>query len=91
MSVRILSSKTDQYQQGNTMLVAHTSSLTCLVRIIERYFSQAKLSHSSSLLLFRCITHTKHGEKLRGAGGLNYTCMRELFGAKLRELGLDAK
>ena len=73
MNVRILSSKTDQYWQGDTVLIAATSSPTCPVSMMERYFSQAKLSHSSSLLLFHGITHTKHGKKLRSAGGLSYT------------------
>lgn len=89
MSIHIVSSKTDQYRQGDTVLVARTSSPTCPVSMMERYFLQAKLSHASSLLLFRGITRTKHGEKLRSAGGLSYTRMRELFVAKLKELGFD--
>ena len=91
MRVHILSSKTDQYRQGDTVLVARSGSPTCTVTMMERYFSQAKLSQASALLLFRGITHTKHGEKLRSAGGLSYTRMRELFVAKLRELGFDTK
>ena len=37
--------------------------------------------------LFRGITKTKFGEKLRPAGSLSYTTMRELFKKKLNELG----
>ena len=89
MSVHILSSKTDQYRQGDSVLVSRTNSPTCPVAMMERYFAQAGLSHSSPSLLFRGITHTKHGERLRQAGGLSYTRMRELFIAKWKELGFD--
>ena len=91
MSVHIHSSKTDQYRQGDTVLVARTNSSTCPVAMMEQYYVQASLSHSSSLLLFRGITRTKHGERLRPTGGLSYTRMRELFVAKWKELGFDAK
>ena len=91
MSVHIHSSKTDQYRQGDTVLVARTNSPTCPVAMMEQYYVQASLSHSSSLLLFRGITRTKHGERLRPTGGLSYTRMRELFVAKWKELGFDAK
>ena len=91
MRVHIVSSKMDQYRQGDTVLVARTNSPTCPVAMMQRYYAQAKLLHSSPLLFFRGITRTKHGERLRAAGGLSYTRMRELFVAKLRELGFDAK
>ena len=87
MTVHILSSKTDQYRQGDTVLVARTGSSTCPVAMMERYFAQAGLLHSSSLLVFRGITRTKRGERLRATGGLSYTRMRELFITKWRELG----
>ena len=77
MSIHISSSKTNQYQQGDSVMM-------------ERYFAQAQLSCSSTLLLFRGLTHTKHGERLRATGGLSYTCMRELFITNLRNLDYDA-
>ena len=64
MYVPILSSKTDQYRQGDTVLVAHTYSHMCPVSMMEKNFSQAGLSPSSSLLLFRDITRTKLSERL---------------------------
>lgn len=91
MSIHISSSKTDQYRQGDSVMVARTSSPTCPVAMMEKYFARAQLSSSSNLLLFRGITHTKSGERLRSTGGLSYTRMRELFMAKLKELGYDAK
>ena len=90
MTVRIISSKTDQYRQGDSIVVARTGAKTCPVAMMERYFAMASLAHSSSLPLFRGITRTKNGERLRSSGSLSYTRMRELFLTKLRELGFDA-
>ena len=87
MLVRIRSSKTDQYRQGDTILVARTASPTCPVAMLEQYFKLGGLSHSSTLSLFRGITQTKQGERLRASGSLSYTRMRELFLAKL---GVDS-
>lgn len=79
MTVHIRSSKTDQYRQGDTVLVARTGSPTCPVAMMELYYSLGGLSHTSSLSLFRGITRTKQGERLRASGSLSYTRMRELF------------
>ena len=46
---------------------------------------------SSNARLFLGIVCTKQGERLRAAGALNYTWMRELFLKKLIELGFDLK
>ena len=69
---------------------ASLGSLTCPVAMMERYYSMATLSQSSSLSVFRGITKTKQGERLRASGSLSYTRMRELFLAKLKLLGFDA-
>ena len=89
MTVHITSSKTDQYRQGKSVLIARTGSPTCPVAMLEKYFSMADLSHASPLPLFRGIVHTKKGERLRAAGSLSYTHMREIFLAKWKELGFD--
>ena len=91
MSVHITSSKTDQYREGASVLVARTGSSICPVAMLERYFSLAGLSHSSKLRLFRGIVHTKKGGRLRASGSLSYTRMRELLLAKLSSLGFNAK
>ena len=90
MSVHIRSSKTDQYRQGDSVLVARTGSKTCPVTMLERYYKMGSVSQSSSLSLFRGITKTKHGERLRATGSLSYSRMRELFLKKINELGYDA-
>ena len=57
--------------------------------MLQRYMSMAELSMSSTLRLFRGITRCKKGERLRSSGILSYTRLRELFKAKLTELGFD--
>lgn len=91
MSIYIASSKTDQYRQGDRVLVARTGSQTCPVTMLERYYSMASLSQQSKLRLFRGIVVTKSGERLRSHGSLSYTRLRELFLSKLTQLGFDPK
>ena len=79
MSIHILSSKTDQYRQGDSVLVGRTGSSTCPVAMLERYDSMAALPKQSKLHLFRGIVVTKSGERLRSQGSLSYTHLRELF------------
>ena len=73
MTVHIMSSKTDQYRQGDTVLVARTGTSTCPVAMLERYIAAAGISLSSKLHLFRGILNTKKGERLKQAGSLSYT------------------
>ena len=91
MSVHIASSKTDQYRQGDSVVVARTGSPTCPVSMLERYFNMASLSQQSKLRIFRGIVVSKSGERLCSQGSLSYTHLRELFLHKLSELGFDAK
>ena len=91
MSVHITSSKTDQYREGASVLVARSRSPTCPVAMMERYFVAAGIERGSKLRLFRGIVHAKDGDRLRSAGSLSYTRMRELLLGKLSQLGFDAK
>ena len=79
MEVHITSSKTDQYRQGDSVVVARTGSATCPVALLERYYGLAAITRESRLKLFRGIMATKSGERLRSQGGLSYTQLRELF------------
>ena len=65
MEVHIVSSKTDQYRQGDSVVAARSGSPTCPVAMLERYFSMATLTKESKLRLFRGIISTKNGERLR--------------------------
>ena len=91
LTLKIRSSKTDQFRQGDAVLVARTRLVTCPVAMVERYIAMASISLSSELCLFRGIVHTKTGERLRASGSLSYTRMRELLLARLTSLGFDAK
>jgi integrase len=90
MSIRIIASKTDQYREGNEVVVSRARSKLCPVSMVERYFSMAQIETNSSECLFRAIVHTKNGEKLRNSGSLSYTRVRELLLAKLQVLGYDS-
>ena len=70
MTVHIRASKTDQYRQGDRVMVARTGSPTCPVSMMDRYFHLACITQSSSLSLFRGITRTKRGEHLRASATL---------------------
>ena len=59
MSVHVVSSKTNQYCQGDSIIVAHTGTKTCPVAMMERYFAMATVVQSSALPLFCGITSTK--------------------------------
>ena len=88
MAVKIRRSKTDQLRQGDEVLIARTPNSTCPVAMLERYMRIADIDQHSELFLFRAITKTKHGEKLRSSGRITYCTLRELFRKKLVELGL---
>ena len=91
MVLKINSSKTDQYRQGDSLLIARTGQSTCPVAMMERYFVMGGVSSGSSEKLFRGIVHTKQGEKLRASGGISYSRLRELLLEKIAELGMDPK
>ena len=91
MSIHITSRKTDQYWEGDTVLVARTGSATCPIAMLECYMALAEIDCSSEVHLFYAISHTKHRERLRALGALSYTHMRELFLDKHSELGFNQK
>ena len=90
MQVKIPKSKTDQYRDGASVLVARTNSPTCPVAMLERYYAMASLEQSSSAYVFRGIVSTKSGERLRKSGKISYTRVRELMLSKIASLGYDA-
>ena len=92
MSVHVTSSKTDQYREGASILVARSGSPTCPVAMVERYLALAGISRDSKLRLFRGIVHAKGGDRLRSSGSLSYTRIRrELLLEKITQLGFDPK
>ena len=90
MSVSLPKSKTDQYREGATVVVARSGIQTCPVAMLERYFERAMLSRGSKDLVFRGIVHTKSGDRLRKSGGLSYSRVQELMLQRLSSLDFDA-
>ena len=88
--LHIRHSKTDQLRKGNEVLLARTGSATCPVAMLERYMAAASIPRESELFLFRPISKTKTGERLRPTGSLSYTRLSELFKQKLSQLGYKA-
>ena len=68
MTVHITSRKTDQYRQGDNVVVAQTGSPTCSVTMLEQYYAMVAISRESKLRLFRGIIVTRpvNGCILRG-------------------------
>ena len=55
----IRKSKTDQYRQGNEVLVARTGNSTCPVKMMEVYLRLAEADLRCDEMLFRPIVATK--------------------------------
>ena len=87
LQVTIRSSKTDQYRQGDTVLVARTGRPTCPVSMVEQYMAKGEIMGKSGLL-FRPLT--SDGKRLRSNGSLTYSRLRELLLSRLQELGYPA-
>ena len=89
MVINVQSSKTDQYWEGASLVIARTGSVTCPVSMMERYFRVGELEHTSHGMLFRGIVQTKEGERLRKTGGISYSRLREVLLDKIAKLGFD--
>ena len=63
------SSKTDQYRERPSIVVAMTGTETCPVSMMERYFTIGGLSHTSQGRVFMGISKTKIDQKLLKDGG----------------------
>ena len=89
MVINVASSKTDQYREGSSLIVARTRTETCPVSMLEKYFAMGGLCHTSHAKVFRGITKTKTGEKLQKSGGLSYSRAREILLEKIKAMGWD--
>lgn len=91
MKVHIRSSKTDQLRKGDKVMIARLASTSCPVRMLEKYCQLGGIDLASSSQLFRGISKSKSGEKLRRSGAISYTRLRELIKQKLQQLGYNEK
>ena len=86
-TIHIARSKTDQLRKGDEVVIARTGNPTCPVTTLERYMRKTGMQWEDQRFLFRAICSSKTGESLRESGGISYTCLREQFKKKLKELG----
>ena len=91
ITITIVSSKTDQYREGSSLVIARTGTLTCPVAMMEKYFFMGSLCTLDQGTVFRAIDSTKNGQRLRKFGGISYTRLRELLLEKIEQLGMDPK
>ena len=56
---------------------------------MERTMERTGTAKQDKRFLFRPICKAKSGDKLRESGCISYSCLRDLFKTKLRQLGYD--
>ena len=78
--------KNDQFREGSGIYIAETKMRYCLVGLLKRFIQASK--HSLDSFLFRKISHTKAGFKLRKQK-LSYSRALELFIKQLEKIHLD--
>ncbi len=89
LKLRIRKSKTDQYRQGDEVVLAESGSPTCPVGMLKRYMALGEVDRSSEAALFRPITRSKSRVSLRRQEAISYTRARELVKEALRRAGLN--
>ena len=47
IAINVAPSKTDQYKEGSSLVVARTGTETCPVNMLERYFTMGGLCHTA--------------------------------------------
>ena len=59
--------------------------------MMERYFHLAECTGDNDKHLFRALSRTKTGYRLRPSGGISYTRVQELVLERIKAIGLDPK
>ena len=59
VKITVVSSKTDVYRDGSSVLLARTGTVTCPYTILSRYFQLAALNCYSSDFVFRYLVYLK--------------------------------
>ena len=91
MSLQISRSKTDQYRQGNEILIAKGQTSACPMEMMLRYITLACLDLKSSDFLFKPIFRSKGIPKLIYKNKkLSYTTARETIVTRLKSVNPDA-
>ena len=87
-------SKTDQYREGNKIIVSRTGSVACPVKWLERYICLSGITLDSSDYLFRQIGFRKGKKWLVGDKSVSYSAARSSILGRLelpvQEFGLHS-
>ena len=78
--------KNDQFREGSWIFIAASYSRYCPVILLQRFLSKG--NHSNNSFLFRRVSHTKNGMKLRKEK-LSYLRALDLVRKQLRAISLD--
>ena len=94
VSVYIAKSKTDVYNQGQTVVISETNNMTCPIKLTREYMKRGKLEASSERdkFLFRRIVGTgTNGKFSKVNQPIGYSRARSLLLNCIQDLGYDAK
>lgn len=85
LEIHISRSKTDQYRQGNKILISKGSTLACPFKMYNRYIKLASLDEKSDLFVFRPIFRSKGIAKLIHKNKkMSYTSAKENIVKRIR-------
>ena len=93
MTLNIVKSKTDVYNEGNKVVFARTLSKSCPVNMLERYLDIASIKSDVDEFIFRSLSYCKNADsyKLRNADRpLSYTRAREIILSAFDSIGLES-
>ena len=94
MDIYIPSSKTDQYRERRSVLVARTRTALDLVLHMYKYLQSARIPPTSDVYIFRaiCSKGPTSKQSLRDEDKhISYSTIRDLLKRLLRDIGLDEK
>ena len=84
------SSKTDQHNDGETVIIARTGNVTCPYMILSEYLRLARISRDDQMYVFRAMSRTKAGCVLRKMDKpISYTTVRDDVLKEIEAVGED--
>ena len=90
IQINIKRSKTDQYRQGQNIIIAKTGSDLCPVFWLNKYITLANLISGSDQFLFSPIRYIKSSDSyILCRSKLSYTRAREIFLEAIEAIGED--
>lgn len=87
VKICITKSKTDQYRDGNEILLSKIDSVACPYTMLQKYVKTCKLDMVSPVYLFKAVFKTRHNAGLRKQNKkLSYSRTKEVLLGRLREV-----